>query len=271
METEQTIDLGYCLCGRVAQSGSMVTSLNCFTDKRHETQFEGMTLHGHINLPLKVGNRVLGVLFLYLPGNLKPTKDQINLLESVANQLSIALENARLYEKVHHLSVHDPLTNLFNRKMLFDRLDEEVSRSERSGKPLSIAMIDIDHFKIINDNYGHMAGDRILSELSRLLKGNVRNIDTVARFGGEEFMILLPDSDLEKSITSMERLRVCVEKHAFPTDKDGQTISLTISIGISVFDPGNPVDKPDLVKASDEALYKAKETGRNRVCHSNSA
>jgi diguanylate cyclase (GGDEF)-like protein len=155
--------------------------------------------------------------------------------------------------------------------MLFDRLDEEVSRSERSGKPLSIAMIDIDHFKIINDNYGHMAGDRILSELSRLLKGNVRNIDTVARFGGEEFMILLPDSDLEKSITSMERLRVCVEKHAFPTDKDGQTISLTISIGISVFDPGNPVDKPDLVKASDEALYKAKETGRNRVCHSNSA
>jgi len=167
-ETEKTIELGYCLCGRVAQTGEVMTSLNCFTDKRHDTQYEAMTLHGHINLPLKTDKQILGVLFLYLPGNFEPTKNQINLLTAITSQLSVALENARLYERVRHLSVHDPLTGIFNRKMLFDRLDEEISRSERSGKSLSMAMIDIDNFKKINDAYGHMAGDNILKELSKL-------------------------------------------------------------------------------------------------------
>ena len=267
LETEKTIDMGYCLCGRVAQAGGIITSLNCFTDKRHETQFKGMTLHGHINLPLKTDERVLGVLFLYLPGNVEPTENQMNLLTAIANQLSVALENARLYERVSHLSVHDPLTNLFNRKMLFDRLDEEVSRSKRSEKFLSIVMIDIDNFKRINDTYGHMAGDKILQELSKLLKSGIRKIDTVARFGGEEFTILLPSANMEDGIAVMERLRLSVEKHAFPIDEEGNTTSVTISIGISTLSPEDPVDKSILINAADEALYKAKEKGRNRICH----
>ena len=267
IETEQTIDVGYCLCGRVAETGEIVTSLDCYTDNRHETQFKGMTLHGHINLPLKTEKRILGVLFLYLPGNLKPTENQINLLTAIANQLSVSLENARLYEKVRHMSVHDPLTNLFNRKMLFDRLEEEINRSERSKKPLSIGLIDIDHFKRINDTYGHVAGDRVLKELSTLLKSSVRKIDTVARFGGEEFAVLLPDTNMEHGVAIMDRLRLSVEKHEFLIDEEGNTASVTISVGISTLSPGWPMDKSALIKGADEALYRAKETGRNRVCH----
>jgi len=271
IEAEKTIALGYCLCGRVAQSGEIITSLNCFTDKRHDTQFGGMTLHGHINIPLKTDERILGVLFLYLPGNFEPTENQLNLLTAIANQLSIAIENARLYERVRHMSVHDPLTNLFNRKMLFDRLEEEISRSERSEKPLSMAMIDIDYFKKINDSYGHMAGDMVLKELSKLLKSSVRKIDTVARFGGEEFTILLPGATIENGVTVMERIRLSIEKHPFPIDEEGNTISITISIGGSTLYPADHVNKTTLIKAADEALYQAKVNGRNRICHSDAS
>jgi len=266
--TEKTIELGYCLCGRAAQTGEIITSLNCFSDKRHDTRFEAMTLHGHIIIPLKTENGILGVLFLYLPGNVEPTENQINLLTAIANQLSIALENARLYEKVHHLSVHDPLTNLYNKKRLFDRLDEEIRRSERSNKPFSIAMIDIDNFKNINDIYGHMAGDLILKEFSNLLKNNVRKIDTVARFGGDEFSILLPDTPMESSVTLMERLRLSVESYAFPIDEQGNTISLTMSTGVSTRYPADCMDKSAILIAADNTLYQAKKNGRNQVCHS---
>lgn len=267
-ESEKTIELGYCLCGRVGQTGEIITSLNCLTDQRHETQFVGMTLHGHIILPLKTGQRILGVLFLYLPSDFEPTKNQVNLLTAIASQLSVALENARLYERVRHLSVHDPLTNLYNRKMLFNRLDEEISRSARLEKPLSLAMIDIDHFKKINDMHGHMVGDRILQELAKLLKNGVRIIDVVARFGGEEFTILLPDANMEQAVAIMERLRSSVEEHQFPIDEQGKTISVTISVGISTLSSAEIQDQSALVKTADEALYKAKEMGRNRICRS---
>lgn len=271
VETEKSIELGYCLCGRVAQTGEILSSINCFADKRHETNYEGMTLHGHIILPLKTDKRILGVLFLYLPGNFKPTENQIDMLSAITSQLSIALENARLYEKVHHLSVHDPLTNLFNRKMFFDRFDEEIYRSERSNMSLSIAIIDIDHFKRINDTFGHMAGDSVLKELSDLLKNSVRKIDTVARFGGEEFTILMPGANMAKGVAIMERLRSLVEKRDFCINEEGHTTSVTISIGISTLCPDNPVDKSTIFKAADEAMYKAKENGRNQICHFNAS
>lgn len=270
-EEEKTIELGYCLCGRVAQTGNMITSLNCFTDKRHDTQFEGMTLHGHINLPLKTDKQILGVLFLYLPGDFKPKENQITLLTAIAKQLSIALENAKLYERVRHLSVRDPLTNLFNRRMLFDRLDEEISRSARSKESLSIAMVDVDHFKRINDDYGHMEGDKVLKLLAVLLKDMIRKSDTVARFGGEEFAILLPRTNMENSLTVMERLRLSVAKHPFLIDEKGNTVSITISIGIATSNPADPVEKARLVKAADNALLLAKDNGRNQICHSDTS
>ena len=147
MKSEQSIDLGYCLCGRAAKSGKIILSTDFFKDKRHDTQYPDMVAHGHIILPLIANERTLGVLVLYLPPNVEATTNQINLLTSISSQLAAALENARLYEKVRHLSIHDPLTNLFNRRLLFDRLDEEINRSQRTVEPLSLAMIDIDHFK----------------------------------------------------------------------------------------------------------------------------
>ena len=265
VETEESIDVGYCLCGRAVQSGQIILSTDCFGDERHDTNYPGMVAHGHIILPLIANDRSLGVLFLYLPPGVEATTSQIDLLTAISSQLSVALESARLYEKVHHLSVHDPLTNLFNRRLLFDRLDEEISRSRRSVKPLSLVMIDIDHFKKINDDHGHQAGDRILIELSTLMKKSMREIDIVARFGGEEFTILLPGANAGEAFIAMERLREEVEKHVFPVDDQGNAISVTVSMGISTSTPDNSKEASELIKAADETLYQAKEAGRNRV------
>jgi diguanylate cyclase (GGDEF)-like protein len=265
VQAEQSIDLGYCLCGRAAQSGQLILSTDCFEDKRHDTTYPGMGAHGHIILPLKANDRCLGVLFLYLPPGVEATKSQIDLLTAISNQLSIALENARLYEKVRHLSVHDPLTGLFNRRLFFDRLDEEISRSRRSASPLSLVMIDIDHFKKINDHHGHQAGDRVLIELSALMKKGMRKIDIVARFGGEEFTVLLPGADAGGACIAMERLRQDVEKHVFPVDDQGNAIPVTVSMGISTSTPDHPKEASELIRVADETLYLAKEAGRNRV------
>lgn len=265
VEAEQSIDLGYCLCGRAAQSGQIMLSTDSSVDERHDTNYPGMVTHGHIILPLMANGRPLGVLFLYLPPGVEATTSQIDLLTAISNQLSVALENARLYKKISQLSILDPLTNLFNRRMLHDRLDEEVSRSRRYVKPLSLVMIDIDYFKKINDNHGHLAGDRILIELSTLMKKSVRKIDIVARFGGEEFTILLPDADASGAFIAMERLRQEVEKHIFPVDNQGNAISVTVSMGISTSTPDISKEASELIRAADETLYQAKEAGRNRV------
>jgi diguanylate cyclase (GGDEF)-like protein len=183
------------------------------------------------------------------------------MLQTISGQLSIAIENAKLFEQV----IRDELTGLYSRKFLLDRLKEEIKRLQRTGRTLALAMIDIDRFKKVNDEYGHQAGDKVLQQLALILMDEVREIDIVARFGGEEFILLLPETNVADAMGVMERLRLKVEKHAFAIDRDDQTLSLTISIGVSGLCSACSIDASRLINAGDMALFQAKQTGRNRV------
>ena len=160
------------------------------------------------------------------------------------------------------LAVTDGLTGVFNRRYLDTTLDEELSRAGRHGRPLTIAMIDIDHFKRFNDAHGHPAGDRLLRDLTKLMGQNVRAEDRIARYGGEEFVVILPETPLGDGVLAAEKLRQ-VTADRFPIG-DGRTFPVTISIGLAAF-PGDGTTGTELIRQADERLYRAKAAGRNRV------
>lgn len=169
----------------------------------------------------------------------------------------------RASETLRYQASHDPLTGLWNHVSILEFLDRELSRGQRHGTGFAAAMIDLDHFKNVNDTYGHQGGDRALVGTARLLETITRRYDTVGRYGGEEFMVILPDCDKEGAMLQMERMRAAVE--ASPVEHDGQIIQLSASFGVAVWTPGQPVDAHKITKAADMALYQAKREGRNRV------
>jgi diguanylate cyclase (GGDEF)-like protein/PAS domain S-box-containing protein len=158
----------------------------------------------------------------------------------------------------------DSLTDLYNHRTFHALLEEEITRSRRFNRPVSLLMIDIDHFKLVNDTHGHQAGDTILKKLSKILLKCSREVDRVCRYGGEEFTLILPETGATEAEKLAERLRLAVQKHSFEVDGN-KTVSVTVSIGIASY-PQHADTLQDLVGASDTALYAAKEGGRNRVC-----
>lgn len=167
------------------------------------------------------------------------------------------------HENLLSSALRDPLTKLFNKRYLMDRLDSELKFAKRHETAVSVLMLDLDHFKAINDTQGHLAGDAVLSHLATVLTRAVRNEDVVARFGGEEFVIILRAIPLDLALALGERLRRLVESTT--TDHDGKSLKVTISIGAAGF-PSTPADAvSQLLEAADQALYRAKHAGRNRV------
>jgi diguanylate cyclase (GGDEF)-like protein len=168
------------------------------------------------------------------------------------------------------LNATDSLTLALTKKETYVRLKREISRGQRSSHPLAFLMIDIDHFKRINDQYGHMVGDTVLKNLSLFCQLKLRDIDVFGRFGGEEFLVACPETDAKAALEIAERLRDAIAKHAFAT-VDGKEICLTVSIGVSIFDPQKVQhDSLDLamdlyIDYSDKAMYHAKNSGRNQV------
>ena len=235
---------------------SVVPNKPCYTNEKID---EGSML----SVPLAVQNRLIGVLNLHQSevNGFSNTSQQIAL--AIANQAAIAIENARLYEKTKTLSATDELTGLSNRRQFQEYLLRELAQSRRQHNPFSILMIDIDHFKRYNDYHGHLKGDIVLKKVASLLVQNTRGVDLVARFGGEEFVLLLPKSDKQSSLSVAEKLRMCIEKEFFPGANQSQPGQrLTISIGISHF-PSDSSDIYDLMNLADTALYAAKKQGRN--------
>jgi len=166
-------------------------------------------------------------------------------------------------ERLRHMSQTDALTGLDNRRYLEERIDEMFEHARRLNEPFSCVMCDLDRFKSVNDTYGHQAGDAVLKQFARILRNEVREIDRVGRYGGEEFMLLLPGTVLDAAVTFAERVRKEVEGRTF--NFDGTKICRTASFGVSAW-PHPRIDNCDvLVRAADDALYVAKETGRNRV------
>lgn len=217
-------------------------------------------------LPLKRGDRVIGVLNLESDRRGFFKKEDLPLFEIFADQISVAIENARLYEQTLQLAVTDGLTGLFNHRYFREQIVREIRRGARLSHPVSLIMIDIDHFKNYNDTLGHPMGDIILSDLAAILRRSVRqHIDTVARYGGEEFAIILPEIPKHTAIRIAERIRKEIMVHRFMSEDIQPGGHLTISAGVASF-PDDAKNPEDLIRYADEALYSAKHAGRNRVC-----
>jgi two-component system, cell cycle response regulator len=185
----------------------------------------------------------------------------------VRSMLRIKRLQDQLEEKnreLEQLSIRDGLTGLFNHRHLHELLSDEYERSRRTGEPISVVMFDLDRFKEVNDTHGHQAGDRVLMELADILRESAREIDKLGRYGGEEFMAILPDSDPEAGLTFAERVREMVENQRFEI-QEHEPLHMTISAGVAAY-PDDEVDGPRrLVHFADLALYSAKKNGRNRV------
>lgn len=197
------------------------------------------------------------------------TKDEIEALANEFNRMVEAISNMKseLDKKVeltHLLAITDPLTGLYNRRFFMDKLREETKRNERFNHPLSIILIDIDNFKLYNDTNGHLKGDELLRSFGGILKKQVRSVDFICRIGGEEFMVILPETDYTTGLRIAEGLRKAVENYSFPNGDSQPGGSLTISLGVASSIKGEK-DPLKLIKTADDALYQAKRNGRNKI------
>lgn len=190
--------------------------------------------------------------------------DHITIGESILKFIGEGSVEARYHEEVYQVATHDALTQLYNRRHFSDIIDKEISRSLRRERPLTLCIIDVDLFKPINDRYGHIAGDSVLRQLGEIMRTHVRGDDIAARIGGEEFAVLLPESDVAAASNFAERLRQAVESASFRI-ADDELQQMTVSIGVASIAPGRE-DRSTLMGAADAALYQAKQQGRNRVC-----
>jgi diguanylate cyclase (GGDEF)-like protein len=184
----------------------------------------------------------------------------VDMISQFSAHMALALSNAWLYERVQRMAETDALTGIPNRRTFETVLDRELSRSERTGEPLTLAMFDIDHFKNLNDTYGHQAGDEVLKAAAAALREACRDFDTPARYGGEEFVVVLPSCSVKESLAVAERLRQSLGAIEI-------VAKVTASAGVASF-PNHASDAAGLIKAADEALYESKRGGRDRVTRS---
>lgn len=192
---------------------------------------------------------------------LKPG-DQIKIGDTILKFLSGSDVEVQYHETIYKMTIVDGLTGANNKRYLLEALEREVQRAKRYKRPLSFLMLDVDHFKNINDSFGHLAGDYVLKELATAIRTRLRPDDVLGRYGGEEFGSILPETGPEGAMTIAEELRRLIEEQRFVFDSE--PIPVTISIGVACYQEGQDVE--GLVKAADERLYKAKHAGRNRVC-----
>ncbi|MGH9492283.1 MAG: diguanylate cyclase [Terriglobales bacterium] len=211
-------------------------------------------------LPLIAAGQSLGVLVLESATVGAFRSADVRPLESVADICAIAIQNAHYFEQARRMAFVDGLTGVYNRRYFEQRILEELERAARYAGGLAVIMLDIDHFKRVNDEFGHLLGDEVLRQLSTILTQQLRKVDVVCRYGGEEFAILVPQTTGEHALGVAEKLRRVIEDWNFP----GVPRPVTVSIGVADF-PENGASRDELVKAADAALYAAKQAGRNRV------
>ncbi|OGX41776.1 MAG: hypothetical protein A3F87_02775 [Omnitrophica WOR_2 bacterium RIFCSPLOWO2_12_FULL_51_24] len=227
-------------------------------DKNHPfVPYLGDSGRSFIALPLLSEKIPIGILTI-----VGAEEEHTESFSILAEQLSLELKKISLYERIQELAITDGLTGLYVRRHFIERLNEELTRCKKHGLELSLLMIDLDHFKQCNDTHGHLVGDIALKEIAKIMREYVRQVDLVGRYGGEEFVIALPDTDKKSAMNVAERMRMSVEKHKFRAYDE--TIAMTISVGAANF-PENGEDVVKLIDRADQALYKAKAEGRNRA------
>ena len=223
----------------------------------------GLPLQRLLVLPLRGRAGEFGALWILEDG--EPfDASALERAARVAGYAEIALQNAERYGQAKDRAFVDDVTEAYNARYLHQAVEHEVQRAERSGRPLCILFLDLDRFKLVNDRYGHLVGSQTLRQLARVLAGCVRQVDTLARYGGDEFTIVLVDTDLASALAVAERIRRSVGETLFEGGRDAP-IRLSISIGVAAF-PRHGRDRETLLDMADKAMYRAKSLGRNRVC-----
>jgi diguanylate cyclase (GGDEF)-like protein len=216
-------------------------------------------------VPLLIQESLVGVLVIGGKTGAEPyPAEEQDLLSLLAHQVASMFENARLFES----ATYESLTGLLRREAILEQLDRELERAQRYGRPLTVAMADLDYFKEINDRYGHLAGDTLLKAISQVASEGLRSADLIGRYGGEEFLLVLPETEIDGAVTVAEKIRALVQETAVPMD-DGDLACVTISIGLASLREAagrqGHVTVRDLIAAADRSLYEAKNGGRNRV------
>lgn len=187
--------------------------------------------------------------------------DRLKVGPTILKFLSGADAEAKYHEEIYRMTIVDGLTQIHNKRYLYEALEREVLRARRHDRPLSILMFDIDFFKRVNDQYGHLAGDYVLRELARVVQGRIRRDEVFARYGGEEFTVTLPEATRDNAMEFAEQIRRIIEKDLF--EFEGEKIQVTISLGVATIN--KDLETQAFVKAADDNLYRAKRAGRNRV------
>ncbi|MGA3166640.1 MAG: sensor domain-containing diguanylate cyclase [Terriglobia bacterium] len=261
------LKLGEGVAGWVAQHGEPVLIEDARNDTRFTPKVDELThteTRSIVCVPIKARGHVLGVIELVNALG-KPSfgVEDIPILKSLADYAAIALENARYVQRIHELTITDDCTALYNARHLNFVLDTEIYRSNRYAYEFSVIFIDLDHFKLVNDAHGHLVGSKLLWMIGDLIKGNLRLIDYAFRYGGDEFVVLLPQTSKESSLVVVRRIRELLTSRVFFTDEK-LNIKVTASFGVAAF-PGDGRTRKELLRKADEAMYLVKNTTRNNI------
>lgn len=278
IKPEKTVLVETCSWGTSSWEKNTLAPADCWALRRgkmHDVGFQDSlnppcralgSCKNYLCLPLQAHGHSLGIIQIVFDGlELPPLGKQHarQLATAAGDNISLALANLQLRESLHSLSIHDSLTGLYNRRFMEEELDRETSHMARLNKKMAVAMIDIDHFKEYNDSYGHEAGDAVMKAIADLMHSFRHGSDIACRFGGEEFVVIMPEAGAEDAVHKMEEFRSSVAR--LRTKLNGQPLPATaVSVGLAIF-PEHGHTPADLLKQADSALYHAKEMGRNRV------
>jgi diguanylate cyclase (GGDEF)-like protein len=255
------------IAGWVAEHGEPLLITDAQTDARFAKEVDckvDFTTRSVICVPLNVRGRVLGVIELI--NRLEDTlyqENDLTILSTIADFAAIAIENARNYERMCELVVTDDLTGLYNARHFSTIIDREFQLAKRYTQPLSLLFLDLDHFKKVNDSYGHLTGSRVIGEVGKLIKRNIRSVDYAARYGGDEYVVLLPNTNRQGALTVANHLRDFIRQHPFVSD-DGTAFGVTASFGMASY-PEDAATRDDLLRFADQAMYMVKETTRDGI------
>ncbi len=255
--------LGEGALGMVSQSGRPLIIENYATWPQRIRRPKEVRPFTGLYAPLISGKKLMGAIGVGADiGRRTFTQEDQHLIEMFAQQAAIAIQNAHLFSEVKRLAITDTLTGLYNRRHFMERAQNEFERTRRYHTPLSVIMLDLDHFKSVNDTYGHLLGDAVLQNVGKICKDTLRCVDIIGRYGGEEFMVLLPETPIAKTEITAERLRKNIAELVTPSDQGD--IRVTVSLGLSAMTES--IDSLDtLLVQADRALYLAKGSGRNKV------
>lgn len=265
------LKMGEGIAGWVAQMGEPAIVPDVSKDPRFCAEVDKKTetrTHSSVCVPIRSTERVLGVIELVnYVGRRDFDESDLMLLQAMADYAAIALENALHVQRIHELTITDDCTGLYNVRHLNFVLDTEIYRSDRYAYRFSLLFIDLDYFKNVNDSYGHLAGSKLLREIADLFRGSLRLIDYAFRYGGDEFVVLLPQTGKESAYVVARRLRKRLNATRF-LQEDGLNLSITASIGVATY-PDDATTKADLMRLADEAMYVVKNTTRDNIAAAN--